>query len=62
MRIERSLREFSMALRRKIKLASFIFRLNALENSLKDRSILIFDQHTPPFDLFRSVSTNLLKK
>lgn len=44
------------------ELASFIFRLNALENSLKDRSILIFDQHTPPFDLFRGVSTNLLKK
>ena len=44
------------------ELASFIFRLNALEDSLKDRSILIFDQHTPPFDLFRGVSTNLLKK
>jgi membrane protease subunit HflC len=44
------------------ELASFIFRLNALENSLKERSILIFDQHTPPFDLFRGVSTNLLKK
>ncbi len=35
------------------ELANFIFRLNALEGSLKDRSILIFDQHTPPFDLFR---------
>lgn len=34
-------------------LASFIFRLSALENSLKDRSTLIFDQSTPPFDLFR---------
>jgi membrane protease subunit HflC len=44
------------------ELASFIFRLNALESSLKDRSILIFDQHTPPFDLFRGVSTNLLNK
>ncbi len=43
-------------------LAGFIFRLNALENSLKDRSILIFDQHTPPFDLFSGVSTNLLNK
>ena len=46
----------------KPELASFIFRLNALEGSLKDRSILIFDQHTPPFDLFRGVSTNLLNK
>jgi membrane protease subunit HflC len=43
-------------------LASFIFRLSALEGSLKERSILIFDQHTPPFDLFWSVSTNLLNK
>ncbi len=33
-------------------LAMFIFRLNALENSLKERSTLIFDQRTPPFDLF----------
>ena len=44
------------------ELASFIFRLNALEDSLKERSTLIFDQHTPPFDLFRGVSTNLLNK
>ena len=43
-------------------LASFIFRLNALEESLKERSVLIFDQHTPPFDLFQGVSTNLLNK
>jgi modulator of FtsH protease HflC len=44
------------------KLASFIFRLNALEGSLKERSTLIFDQHTPPFDLFGNSSTNLLNK
>jgi len=44
------------------ELASFIFRLTALEGSLKERSILIFDQHTPPFDLFQGVSTNLLNK
>jgi membrane protease subunit HflC len=43
-------------------LASFIFRLNALESSLKERSVLIFDQNTPPFDLFRGASTNLLSK
>jgi membrane protease subunit HflC len=41
------------------ELANFIFRLNALEGSLRDRSVLIFDQHTPPFDLFRGVSPNL---
>jgi membrane protease subunit HflC len=42
------------------ELASFLFRLTALENSLKERSILIFDQHTTPFDLFQGPSTNLL--
>ncbi len=44
------------------ELANFLFRLDALESSLKDRSTLIFDQNTPPFDLFRGVSTNLLRK
>ncbi len=44
------------------ELAKFIFRLNALESALKDRSVLIFDQNTPPFDLFRSVSTNLVTR
>lgn len=42
-------------------LANFIFGLNALEGSLKDRSTLIFDQHVAPFDLFQGVSTNLVK-
>jgi len=42
------------------ELANFIFRLNALEGALKERSILIFDQHTQPFDLFRGTSTNLV--
>src|SRR5436190_14311655 len=41
-------------------LANFIFRLNALENSLKERSTLIFDGRTPPFDLFTGGWTNLL--
>jgi hypothetical protein len=44
------------------ELANFIFRLDALEASLKDHSTLIFDQNTPPFDLFRGASTNLLQK
>lgn len=42
-------------------LANFLFKLNALEASLKDRTTLVFDQHTAPFDLFRSLgntSTN----
>jgi membrane protease subunit HflC len=44
------------------ELANFIFKLTALEGSLKDKSTLIFDQHTPPFDLFSGMSTNLLQK
>ncbi len=44
------------------ELASFMFRLNALEGSLKDRSTLIFDQHTSPFNLFGAGATNLLTK
>jgi membrane protease subunit HflC len=45
------------------ELANFLFRLKALEGSLKDRATLIFDQQTPPFDLFRgSVTTNSYPK
>jgi modulator of FtsH protease HflC len=44
------------------QLATFLFRLSAFEESLKDRSTLIFDQQTPPFDVFKGVSTNLMTK
>jgi membrane protease subunit HflC len=44
------------------ELAKFLFGLEALEGSLKERSILIFDQHTPPFNLLGGVSTNLFNK
>jgi membrane protease subunit HflC len=44
------------------RLANLIFGLNALQDSLKERSTLIFDQHTPPFDLFWGVSSNLFNK
>ena len=43
-------------------LANFLFRLNALEGSLKERSILVFDQNMPPFDLLRGGTTNWLSK
>jgi membrane protease subunit HflC len=43
------------------QLANFIFSLGALEDALKEKSTLIFDQHTPPFDLFGGVSTNLFQ-
>jgi modulator of FtsH protease HflC len=42
------------------QLANFMFDLDALEGSLKDHSILVFDQHTPPFNLLRGVSPSLL--
>jgi len=44
------------------QLAGFLLRLTALEQSLKDRSTLIFDQRVPPFDLFGGFSTNLITK
>jgi membrane protease subunit HflC len=44
------------------ELASFLFRLDALENSLKEKSTLIFDQQTEPFTLFKGAVTNLPSK
>ena len=44
------------------ELANFIFSLNALESSLKERSTLIFDARTPPFDLFTGGWTNSIRK
>jgi membrane protease subunit HflC len=49
-----SLRTFE----RNPELANFLLGLTALEQSLKDRSTLIFDQHTPPFNLFQGFATN----
>ncbi len=40
------------------ELAKFLLRVDALEQSLKERSTLIFDQRTPPFDLFQGFGTN----
>jgi modulator of FtsH protease HflC len=44
------------------ELASFLFRLSALEDSLKEKSTLIFDQHTEPFTLFNGSLTNSATK
>ncbi|HXT12976.1 MAG TPA: protease modulator HflC [Candidatus Angelobacter sp.] len=44
------------------ELASFLFRLTALEDSLKDKSTLIFDQQTEPFTLFKGAMTNSAAK
>jgi membrane protease subunit HflC len=40
------------------ELANFLLRVNALQQSLNQKSTLIFDQRTPPFDLFGGISTN----
>jgi membrane protease subunit HflC len=44
------------------QLASFLFRLDALQDSLKEKSTLIFDQQTEPFTLFKGAVTNLPAK
>jgi membrane protease subunit HflC len=40
------------------ELAIFQLQLEALKNSLNQKSTLIFDERTPPFDLFRSLPVN----
>lgn len=40
------------------QLADFLLRIEALKQSLKTQSTLIFDERTPPFDLFRGSLTN----
>lgn len=42
-------------------LANFLLRIESLEASLKERSVLIFDTRTPPFDLFSGALTNRTK-
>jgi membrane protease subunit HflC len=37
------------------ELAVFLLQLNALEASLKNRSTLILDEHTPPFNLLQGI-------
>lgn len=43
------------------ELAVFLLKLNALEASLKDRSTLILDERTPPFDLLNGVGVQAPK-
>ncbi|HLZ54072.1 MAG TPA: protease modulator HflC [Verrucomicrobiae bacterium] len=40
------------------ELAVFLLRINALQQSLNQKATLIFDQRTPPFDLFSGLPTN----
>jgi membrane protease subunit HflC len=44
------------------ELAKFLLSLNALELSLKERTTLIFDQHSQPFNLFQGYTTNSMGK
>lgn len=39
-------------------LANYLLRLDALQQSLNQQTTLIFDERTPPFDLFTSLPTN----
>jgi membrane protease subunit HflC len=39
-------------------LANYLLRLDALQQSLNQQTTLIFDERTPPFDLFTSMPTN----
>lgn len=39
-------------------LANFLFRIDAITKSLNQKSTLIFDERTPPFDLFQNLPTN----
>ena len=41
------------------ELANFILKLNALESTLKERTTLILDQRTPPFDLLQNSTSDL---
>jgi membrane protease subunit HflC len=40
------------------ELAIFLLQLEALKSSLNQKSTLIFDERTPPFDLFRNLPAN----
>ncbi|MGA9779355.1 MAG: protease modulator HflC [Limisphaerales bacterium] len=40
-------------------LAVFLLRINALQQSLNQKSTLIFDQRTPPFDLFQGIPASM---
>ena len=44
------------------ELANFLLRIDALQQSLNQRSTLIFDERTPPFDLFTGIPANSAAK
>ena len=44
------------------ELANYLLRIDALKASLNQKSTLIFDERTPPFDLFQNLPKNLPAK
>jgi len=54
--------KYLFAFQQNPQLASFLFRLDALQESMKERTTLVFDQQTEPFTLFKGAVTNLLSK
>jgi len=40
------------------ELSVFLLRIKALQQSLNQKSVVMFDQHMPPFDLFQEMFTN----
>jgi len=40
------------------ELAGFLLRISAMQQLLNQRSTLILDERTPPFDLFQNLPTN----
>ncbi len=44
------------------ELANFVLRIDALQQSLNQKTTLIFDERTPPFDLFTHLPTNAAAK
>ena len=44
------------------ELANFLLRIDALQQSLNQRSTLIFDERTPPFDLFTGLPASVPTK
>jgi membrane protease subunit HflC len=44
------------------ELANFLLRIDALQQSLNQRSTLIFDERTPPFDLFTGIPASSAAK
>ena len=44
------------------ELANFLLRIDAMQQSLNQRSTLIFDERTPPFDLFTSICRRIRRR